>query len=346
MPGAPYNPATGARAPLGRYAPRGTTIAVFQVIGDDPNDISTQDTHDDYVVCRGFEPDSDPRFRFLHDPYTKATTDSISVAKPYSIRGSFPYKRGQIVVAAKIPTRLGLNQGKSAVSVGHPVNLDEATEKLTDDNDVDISWLDISYVPVASGRFFNDLGETCPAWGILEITGRQPDTNVTKAYFEIAKVSATYQWNYLVNGPVPVPDNEYGYGSFLDGTDGEVLYDTANTPAYGERWGPVVDSFKLGQHRPGFHILGGTTGTAGEERVGARQVVPGEVRVKNDDGGGTFAGGATGRTFGIYGGSAGTTDTGLEVELTNGSSVSWATNKYGWATFDAGGVIFGAPHQT
>jgi hypothetical protein len=72
---------------------------------------------------------------------------------------------------------------------------------------------------------------------------------------------------------------------------------------------------------------------------------PGEVRVKNDDGGGSFAAGASGRTFGIYGGTGLTTDTGLEVTLINLSSVSWATDKYGMASLDMG-RIGGVPTQT
>src|SRR5688572_9320013 len=106
MPGAPFNPATGERAPLGAYPPRGTTLALFQVVGDDPQDPDTADTHDNYVVCRGYEADADPNFRYLHDPYTKPDTTPINVAKPYSLRGTFPYTQGQVIVAARIKNRL------------------------------------------------------------------------------------------------------------------------------------------------------------------------------------------------------------------------------------------------
>ena len=75
MPGAPFNPATGQRAPLGRYPIKETLLSIFQVIGDDPNDSTTEDTHENYIVCRGFDPSVDPSFRFLHDPFDVRSCD-------------------------------------------------------------------------------------------------------------------------------------------------------------------------------------------------------------------------------------------------------------------------------
>lgn len=144
MPGAPFNPVTGQRAQMNPEPTPGTILATFQVIGNDPDDAATQDTHANYVVCRGYEPQTDPFFRYLHDPYTKPDTTPINVAKPYAIRGTYPYKQGQVIVAARILTRLGVNQGKAVTTVGHPADLDEETELLLDDDDVAIAWLDIS----------------------------------------------------------------------------------------------------------------------------------------------------------------------------------------------------------
>lgn len=344
MPGAPFNPVTGQRAQMNPEATPGTILATFQVIGDDPDDETTQDTHENYVVCRGFEPQIDPFFRYLHDPKTKPGTTPINVAKPYPVRGTYPYKRGQIIVAARISTRLGFNQGKAATSVGYPASLTEQTELLLDDDDVAIAWIDMTTVPQGL-RFFNNCGETYPAWGISRITGRTAASGTVPAYRTVAKVDTTYRWQYFVNGGKDVANQAYGYGSFLDDCDGEVLYDTGATPAYGERWGPKSGEFKLFQHRPGFLIMGGTAGAGATSRVGAKQIVPGEVRIKHYDGGATMAAGETGRTFGIYGGPAGATDTGLEVTHTNDSSIAWMAGKYGWATADAGGVVFSAPHQ-
>lgn len=193
-------------------------------------------------------------------------------------------------------------------------------------------------------RFKNTAAETMPAWAVFRVT-----TGGTAAYLAAAKPDATYRWLYMVNGPYPVAQNGTGMGSFLTTEAfsldrGFCLYDTGATPAYGERWGPKDDSWLLWQHRPGFLILGANTGSGVTSRTAVMQLPPGEVRIKNDDGGGSLAAGAS-RTFGIYGGAAGTTDTGLEVTLTNGSSTAWLTDKYGFATADAGGVIWGAPHQ-
>src|SRR3990167_1793536 len=344
MPGAPYNPATGERAPLGRYSTKGTTLATFQVIGDDPTDFTTADDHDNYIVCRGFEPDADPNFRYLHDPYTAEDSTPINVAKPYAIRGRRQYKRGQIVIAARIRTGIGYNQGVASLTLGQPSSLDETLGILLDDEGVAISWLDIGTPPKPLILFGNDCGETLPAYGIARVTSRVAASGSNPAYHVVAKVDATYRWQYFVNGPVDITNQLFGWGSFLTGDDDEVLYDTGATPAVGQRWGPKSGEFKLFQHRPGFHITGGTAGSGATARVGAQQIPPGEVRLKNDDGGGALAANAS-RTFGLYGGPAGTTDTGLEVTHTNGSNRSWATDKYGWATFDAGGVIFGAQHQ-
>jgi hypothetical protein len=172
MPGAPFNPATGERAPLGAYPPRGTTLALFQVVGDDPQDPETADTHDNYVVCRGYEADVDPNFRYLHDPYTKPDTTPINVAKPYAVRGTFPYTQGQVIVAARIKGRLGYNAGKATLpTVGQPEDLSDELELLLDDSDVGIAWLDISQP------------STAPSIGILQ---KQSIQNITSGAPAIA----------------------------------------------------------------------------------------------------------------------------------------------------------------
>jgi len=191
--------------------------------------------------------------------------------------------------------------------------------------------------------FINASGQTIPAYGLVRVT--TPTTVDGEMITNVAAVDATYRWRYLVNGPddVDSASGSRGWGTWAFDRD-KILYDTTATPVQGEHWGPKDATFKLFQHRPGFIVDGCYDATNGW--LWAQQVIPGEVRVQNDDGGGALAGGSGGRTFGIYGGAAGTTDTGLEVTLTNSSSVSWAATKYGFATADAGGLIFGAPQQT
>jgi hypothetical protein len=87
------------------------------------------DTYDDYVVCRGFDPDSG---RFLN---------SVNVGKPYGLRGNHPYNVGEVYAAVKPKTKLGDTPGKAATSAGHPADLDEAVEILNDDDGNPIAWL-------------------------------------------------------------------------------------------------------------------------------------------------------------------------------------------------------------
>lgn len=184
MPGSPFNPATGERAPVGAYPVRGTTLALFQVVGDDPEDPETADTHENYVVCRGYEADHDPNFRFLHDPYTKEDTTPINVAKPYSIRGTFTYQQGQVIIAARIKGRLGYNAGKAETTVGQPEDLDEEVVLLMDDDEAGIAWLDVGTPPASSydvAHIGEALGVTVPALtamtnlGFRMLTALSPD---------------------------------------------------------------------------------------------------------------------------------------------------------------------------
>ena len=189
--------------------------------------------------------------------------------------------------------------------------------------------------------FINATGTTIPAFGVVRKT--TPTTVDDEMVVNVAKVDATYRWLYIVNGPEDVETGAAGWGTYLWNA-GKVLKDTATNPADGERWGPKNDSFLLWQHRYGFWVDGRYNSTEGT--MLATQISPGEVRVKNDDGGGSLAAGGSGRTFGIYSGTAGTTDTGLELSIVNNSSTAWATDKYGWATADMGGANMAAPHQT
>lgn len=126
----PFNPITGGFAPIGMEGIV-TRLALFQVVGDDDTE-GNADTHDNYVLCRGFDP-QDGKF------YLR-----IAVAKPYDIRGTNPYVLAQILVCSKVRSRLGDNAGVAATSTGHPADLDEEIELLYDDDDVSVEWLDIS----------------------------------------------------------------------------------------------------------------------------------------------------------------------------------------------------------
>lgn len=142
----PYNPMQGENANL-RQDGDSAFCAMMQVM--------EEDTHDDYVVCRGF----DPRIlRFM---------ENISVAKPFGKRKPDTYQIGE-VYPAFLPTqgnanfmdfrqvtyippspvavewRLGQNPGKvtgGGLEGGQPAELTDAIEILYDDNGKVINWL-------------------------------------------------------------------------------------------------------------------------------------------------------------------------------------------------------------
>lgn len=116
----PFNPITGQFAQIGK-AGIVSRVAMMQVI--------EEDTHDNYVVCRGF------------DPETQRFYSTINVAKPYGARGSGSYQAGQVFAAIKAKTLLGDTSGVAKTTVGHPADLDEVVEILKDDDGNPIAWL-------------------------------------------------------------------------------------------------------------------------------------------------------------------------------------------------------------
>lgn len=124
---APFDPTTGQYAPIGRQGIL-SRCAMMQIVGDDET-VTNEDTHDDYVVCRGF------------DPETRKFYDSLNVAKPYGIRGTNPYQLAEVYPAIKPKTALGDTSGVAATTTGHPANLAEEVEILKDDDENPIAWL-------------------------------------------------------------------------------------------------------------------------------------------------------------------------------------------------------------
>ncbi len=116
--------------------------AGLQVPGVSPNcalmQVAAEDTHDDYVVCRGY----DTRVKRFFD-YVEGDTDKIgiSVAKPYGSRTAGSYQVGQMFAALLPLGRLGQTPSVAATSEGHPADLDEEVEILYDENDKVINWM-------------------------------------------------------------------------------------------------------------------------------------------------------------------------------------------------------------
>jgi hypothetical protein len=126
----PYSPMTGEHAELLVPGVK-PYCAMMQV--------AAEDTHDNYVVCRGY----DPRFWkfFDYDENDLATKPGIPVGKPFGSRGPDVYEVGQIFPALIPLTRIGETPGVGETSEGHPEDLDETVEILYDDDDHPISWM-------------------------------------------------------------------------------------------------------------------------------------------------------------------------------------------------------------
>lgn len=174
--------------------------------------------------------------------------------------------------------------------------------------------------------FKNSNAGTAPAFGVLRVTGT---TAVDQFNFlTIDQPDSTYRWLYLVNGTEDVPANGYGWGTWL-WHGGRVLYGSG-TPAYGNEYGPTASAWTLQPNAPGFYIQGGQDTTL--TTCIAVQVVPGELRVKNDTGGDIAAAGSG--TFSIY--SDPSTDTGLNITANNDMSIAFKSNKFGAVSLLAG----------
>jgi hypothetical protein len=125
----PYNPMTGQFAPLvqpGEYP----YCALVQ--------IAEEDTHDDYVVCRGYDPRT--KTFWLYDE-SDETKNGFSVAKPYSNRRPGQYQVGHIFPALLPLCQRGQTPGVAATSQGQPADLDEEIEILYSDEGKVINWL-------------------------------------------------------------------------------------------------------------------------------------------------------------------------------------------------------------
>lgn len=101
----------------------------------------------------------------------------------------------------------------------------------------------------------NDSGETCPAFGILVITGTEMRGNEFKRPVLIGnKPSTTFYREFVVNGPTPIPAG--GYGRCTRGPGAcSVKYDTG-TPANGEGWGPKPGQWTASKGFPGISCEG------------------------------------------------------------------------------------------
>jgi hypothetical protein len=169
-----------------------------------------------------------------------------------------------------------------------------------------------------SQRFRNDSGETAPAYGVLRVTGTYDDDGVI--IYTIGKPDTSFARLYLVNGPNDVVDDGFGWGTWLWHADW-VLYDDANTPAFGEEWGPQASSWELKKYRYGFTIWGGATGGSTDRVKASQHWVNGFIG-KTDA---SHAKSATG-TISVYDGNR--VDTSINVSSVYNLFAAVATTKF------------------
>ena len=136
----PFQPMTGERAKL-------LVPGIFPYCT--MMQIAAEDTHCNYVVCRGY----DPRLRRYYD-YDGGEQPGIAVAKPYWNRFTGVYRIGEVYPAflplsagaerdGKIVPFIGQNPGRLEGDEcrGQPTSLDEEIVHLEDENGVNISWM-------------------------------------------------------------------------------------------------------------------------------------------------------------------------------------------------------------
>lgn len=150
----PYNPIAGEQANL-RQEGTSPFCAMMQ--------IAAADTHENHVICRGF----DPRIlRFIDYAAGNADKPGISVAKPFGKRTTNTYEIGQIYPAllptqgnadftdfrqvtyvppspSSVDWRVGQNPGVvvGGLDGGQPSNLSDAINILYDHNGKVINWI-------------------------------------------------------------------------------------------------------------------------------------------------------------------------------------------------------------
>lgn len=147
------NPTPNFRMPP-PFAPMSGEHAPLQLEGFFPYcammQIAETDTHDDYVVCRGF------------DVRIHKFNEAIPVAKPYSKRMAGLYNVAEIYPAmlplqtsnpspSDVPWRVGQNPGVAETTAGHPADLNETVDELYDTNGQLINYM---LIDAGGGTFY------------------------------------------------------------------------------------------------------------------------------------------------------------------------------------------------
>ncbi len=194
-------------------------------------------------------------------------------------------------------------------------------------------------IPPARVRFKNTSSETVPARGVMRVVAG----GASDRFISIDKPNTSFNRLYLVNGGRDIRAGKMGWATYLTSQSfnfdgGYVLYDTGNTPAYGESWGPQDGTWTIKKYRYGFTIMGGNTGSGATSRTVAVQEPVNEVYGQTN---GTCALDGT-CTFDLYDGNN-SAITSTSVTVTNRfSTTTIATAKKGIATWIGGNWLLSA----
>lgn len=109
-------------------------------------------------------------------------------------------------------------------------------------------------IPVA---FRNDSGETIPPYGIIKITNTVKQNGIYLLKGEKPDAWGS-QYSHYVNGPAEVADGDEGR-CYVPTSPVWAAYDTGDTPAVGEPWGPTSGSWELSQDVGGFEVISSET---------------------------------------------------------------------------------------
>lgn len=101
--------------------------------------------------------------------------------------------------------------------------------------------------------FENNTGSTVPGNSLLRVTGLTLSEGVP--ILAIAKASTTFGREWAVTANRDVPSGEFGVAT-LANLPVRLAYDSTQSPAAGETYGPKPDSFVSWENYPGFICLG------------------------------------------------------------------------------------------
>lgn len=96
----------------------------------------------------------------------------------------------------------------------------------------------------------NTTSETIPAFAIMQITGVDGDGVV-----QVAKCTTDSTKLFLINSGTVIGAGDRGVGYAPMEMPYWVYYDTADTPANGQQWGPASGSWKATKNKTGLLML-------------------------------------------------------------------------------------------